>query len=294
MTDGHTPVVRRATADYHGHPTYRLDSQHLWLEALANSGPRIVRLGLAGSDRNVLAETPDDGWDTPLGRYELFGGHRLWFAPEDPKLVAVPDSTGLRLTESDRGVDLEGAPEPLTGLVRSISIVLEADAPAVELRHRLVNRGTQPIELAPWSITQLPLGGIAVLPQSQVGDGPLVNPDRLLVMWPYSSWEDERLLLGDDELRVRGAAGDRLKIGTFVGTGYVSYARDGTTLVSRFTPQRGVVHADLGSNVEVFVGDRYIEIEVLGPLETLAPGAAVELAVRWEIVADGDRLGDAG
>jgi hypothetical protein len=287
MTVGSRPVARRTTADYHGHPTYRLDSAHAWLEALATSGPRIVRLGLAGSDRNLLAETPDDGWETPLGRYELFGGHRLWFAPEDPQLVAVPDSTGLRLTESERGVELEGAPEPATGLVRSIAIELDADGPAVELAHRLANHGDRPIELAPWSITQLPLGGTAVLPQSQVGDGPLVNPDRLVVLWPYSSWDDERLLLGDDELRVRGSAGDRLKIGTFVGAGRVDYSRDGATLVSRFAAQRGKVHPDLGSNVEVFVGDRYIEIEVLGPLAALEPGDSVELAVRWEIVRDG-------
>lgn len=286
MTVSPSPVVRRTTADYHGHPTYRLDSRHVWLEALASSGPRIVRLGLAGSDRNLLAETPDDGWDTPLGRYELFGGHRLWFAPEDPNLVAVPDSSGLRLTERERGVELEGAPEPTTGLVRSIGIEMDADAPAVDLCHRLVNHSDRPIELAPWSITQLPLGGTAALPQSQVGDGPLVNPDRVLVLWPYSSWDDDRLLLGDDELRVRGSAGDRLKVGTFVGAGRVSYAGDGATLMTRFSAERGKAHADLGSNVEVFVGDRYIEIEVLGPLATLDPGAAVELALRWEIVND--------
>lgn len=288
MTLGASPVVRRTTGDYHGHPTYRLDSPHLWLEALASSGPRIVRLGTAGSDRNLLAETPDDGWDTPLGRYELFGGHRLWFAPEDPNLVAVPNSTGLRLTENERGIELEGPPEPATGLVRAITIELDADTPAIELCHRLVNHGSRPIALAPWSITQLPLGGTAILPQPQVGDGPLVNPDRLLVLWPYSSWDDSRLVLSDDEVRVRGFAGDRLKIGTFVQAGRVSYSRDGATLVSRFTPQRGTAHADLGSNVEVFVGDRYIEVEVLGPLATLDPGDGVDLALRWEIVSDRD------
>ena len=65
------------------------------------AGPRIVRLGLAGSDRNLLAETPDLGWETPHGRYELFGGHRLWFAPEDPDRVAVPDGTRARRDRRD-------------------------------------------------------------------------------------------------------------------------------------------------------------------------------------------------
>ena len=51
--------------------------------------------GLAGTRTNLLAETPGLGWETPHGRYELFGGHRLWFAPEDPDRVAVPDDAGL-------------------------------------------------------------------------------------------------------------------------------------------------------------------------------------------------------
>ncbi len=81
--------------DYHVRPTKRLESDTLRVEVLAEAGPRIVRLGFAGSSENLLAETPDIGWQTPLGRYELFGGHRLWFAPEDPERVAVPDSRGL-------------------------------------------------------------------------------------------------------------------------------------------------------------------------------------------------------
>ena len=82
-----SPRPRRAVpsdGEYHGRPTRRLDGDRLWVEVLATAGPRIVRLGLAGSGDNLLAETPDIGWETPTGRYELFGGHRLWFAPEDP------------------------------------------------------------------------------------------------------------------------------------------------------------------------------------------------------------------
>ncbi|MGZ8437942.1 MAG: hypothetical protein ACXWXR_05300 [Candidatus Limnocylindrales bacterium] len=176
--------------DFHGHPTARIASDDLWVEVLATAGPRIVRLGLTGSSRNVLAETPDAGWETPYGRYELFGGHRLWFAPEDPDRVAVPDGTGLALEREPDGVRLTGAAEGPTGLVRSMTLRLARGNAGLTVRHELCNASDAPVELAPWAITQLPLGGIVLMPQPGATSGHDVRPNRTLVLWPYSSWED--------------------------------------------------------------------------------------------------------
>jgi hypothetical protein len=197
----HAPDVH----DYHGHDTRRLANDHVWIDVLARAGPRIVRLGLAGSTVNVLAETPGDGWDTPHGRYELYGGHRLWFAPEDPDLVAVPDGHGLLVEREVDGIRLTGLAEAPTGLIRSMALRLEPGRAAFEVCHALRNVGDRPIELAPWSITQLPLGGTVFLP------------------------------------------------------------------------------GRLGCNVEVYVGSRYLELELLGPLGVLAPGSTVTLVEHWEI-----------
>ncbi len=51
--------------DFHGLPTRSLGNDHLTLDYLAEAGPRIVRLFLAGSQTNLLAEAPDLSWDTP-------------------------------------------------------------------------------------------------------------------------------------------------------------------------------------------------------------------------------------
>ena len=51
--------------DFHGLPTRSLANDHLTLDYLAEAGPRIVRLFLAGSHTNLLAESPDMSWDTP-------------------------------------------------------------------------------------------------------------------------------------------------------------------------------------------------------------------------------------
>lgn len=276
-------AVGSVTGNYHGRPTHRLESSHLWLEALATAGPRIVRLGLAGSTQNLLAETPEVSWETPLGRYELLGGHRLWFAPEDPDLVAVPDSHGLELKDEGTGIRLIGPAEPSTGLRRSISVRLDPDQPAVEIDDELCNVGDHPVELAPWSITQLPPGGLVRLPQPVAITDHVVQPNRILVLWPYTSWDDKRLEPREGELRVHATPGPWLKVGSFIEAGWVAYDREDVTFVCRFQPDRGRTYPDLGCNVEIYCGGPFLELEVLGPLARLGPGETAILSQRWEL-----------
>lgn len=276
-------VVNAGGDDYHGRATRRLANGHLWVEALATGGPRIVRLGLSGSSINVLAETPDEGWETLHGRYELFGGHRLWFAPKDPDRVAIPDGSGLVVEADGDGIRLVGLAETPTGLVRSMTLRLDPDRAALEIGHTLENVGDRPIELAPWSITQLPLGGMVVLPQRAAAAGHHVRPNRTLVLWPYSSWEDPRFRPRDGLLTIDALAGRGLKLGYFNDAGWVGYVRDGLSLVRHFEPLPGEPHPDLGCNVEVYVGGRYVELELLGPLRWLEPGSTVTLLERWDV-----------
>jgi hypothetical protein len=269
--------------DFYGHATRRIRSDDLWVDVLATAGPRIVRLGLTGSSRNLLAETPGAGWETPNGRYELFGGHRLWFAPEDPDLVAIPDGNGLVLDPTPDGIRLTGLAELPTGLVRSITVRLARDRAALDVCHELRNVGDTPIELAPWAITQLPLGGTVLMPQPAATPGHQVRPNRTLVLWPYSSWEDPRFRPLDGLLTLDAKPGPGLKLGYLNDAGWVGYVRDGAVLVRRFAPLPWRSHPDLGCNTEVYIGSRFLELELLGPLTELAPGSTVELAESWEV-----------
>jgi hypothetical protein len=276
-------AVTPVPGDFHGRPTLRVSNGAIEVEVLASAGPRLVGLRLAGAADNLLAETPDLGWDTAFGRYELLGGHRLWLAPEDPERGAVPDSTGLVVEVTASGLVLAGAPDPSTGCVRSIEVRLDPAQPAMTLLHRVRNGGERSVDLAPWSITQLPLGGLALLPHRRAAPEHRTRPNRNLVLWPYTSWDDPRLRVRDGLVTVDAVAGASLKVGALDDTGWVAYARDGVALVRRFTPEPGEAHPDLGCNVEVFCGSRYLELEVLGPLRSLAPGASTVLVERWEV-----------
>ncbi len=274
---------RHSSGDFHGRPTLRFANGALAVEVLATAGPRIVGLRRGGSTANLLAETPDIGWDTAFGNYELFGGHRLWFAPEDPDRVAVPDSAGLEIEPLVDGLRLSGTMEPATGCVRSIEVRLDRVLPSMTVLHQLTNKGSRPIELAIWPITQLPLGGMALLPQRRAVAGHQTRPNRNLVLWPYSSWDDPRLRVLDGLVAVDAVAGAELKVGSLVDAGWVAFVRHGTALVRRFEPELREQHPDLGCNVEVYCGPTYVELEVLGPIRLLLPGASTILLEHWEV-----------
>lgn len=270
-------------SDYYDQPTARLENDHLILDYLTAAGPRIVRLIPRSLGENLLAETPDLTLDSPHGPFHLRGGHRLWHAPESRARTYVPDDAGLRVESAGEDARLI-YDEPHTGIRKELAIALHPTAARVRLLHRLTNVGLWPVELAPWAITQMRLGGRVALPTAGPAGDELL-PDRLLAVWPYSRWDDPRLRLTAEAIEVDAHPAPPLKLGTMSRMGRIEYHYGGLTFVKRWTPQPGRPHVDFGCNAEVYAGDRFVELETLGPLVRLEPGEEVEHVEEWEIVA---------
>jgi hypothetical protein len=270
------------TNKFHGHPTRRLSTDFLTLDYLIDAGPRLVRLSLKGSDVNLLGEAPTVGWETPSGYYHLLGGHRLWASPEEPGITYAPDDSGLTVREIPSGVEL--AWEPKTGeggIAKFIRIEPENDRAAIQFVHRITNRFAYPVTYAPWAITVLPLGGTAYLPCPPIGED--FQPDRALVLWPYTRWNDPRLGLHEAGLTVRAeAAMPPIKVGAFSASGWTAYERDGVLLFKCFEPLVGE-YSDMGCNVEIYCSDKVLELETLAPAMHLKPGQSTEFSEIWEI-----------
>lgn len=273
-------------ADFHGLPTLRLANARLRVEFLAHAGPRIVRLCLAGSDRNLLAELPDVGWDTPYGRYSVRGGHRLWLAPESLPRSCLPDDDGLTVEPRDSGARLIAPTEGPSGIQKTVELTLLPDRPALALGHQICNNGLWPVELALWPITQLPLGGVAVLPESA---GPTRSgrlPNRRLVFWPRTRWSDDRLECHDDLLLVHARASlPPFKAGHFNRRGWIGYLHGDVFFCKQFNTDPDLTYPDLGCSAEVYCDDRVIELETLGPLTRLNPGQVATHVEIWDLTA---------
>lgn len=275
--------------DYYGFPTRSLENQFLRLDYLTSIGPRLVRLIPAGTQVNLLAETPAVCWDTPFGVYHLRGGHRLWIAPQDDVRTAIPDDDPIQVEELPNRLRLIQPREAPTGLSKMIEIRLHPHQAALTLIHSVTNHSVWQVELSPWAITQLPLGGRHFVPLHDPRENINRNqPNRILALWSYTRWDDPRLKIGADFLTVKAAPGaGEFKIGVLNHQGWAGYLWRGFFLCKRFTPAAGP-YPDAGSNTEIFVNDAFTELETLAPLVRLAPGETATHIEEWQIYREPD------
>jgi len=257
-------------------PFASIENDFLRVDYLTTTGPRLIGLYAKGLEGNLLAETPDVHWPTPHGEFYLRGGHRLWTAPEDAFYIC-PEGNLKVITAKDK-VTLRSDVDA-SGLEKEISFHLDQNR--VLLMHRVTWHGKEPIELAPWGITQLRLGGMAILPLSATAG---LQPNRNLVLWPYSQVHDDRLELHDDLLLLHGRAAEQAcKIGNTNSHGWAACLWDNVLFVKRFSVERTCRYPDMGCNVEAYVKDVCLELETLGPLTLLQPKESVTHEETWEV-----------
>jgi hypothetical protein len=269
--------------DFHGERTRVLENEFVILEHLVDAA-RIVRFAPKGKP-NLFADVGLNPLHTPHGDFRLRGGHRLWHAPEAMPRTYIPDNQGAVVTDVTDGVRIEMPAELWTGIAKSVQIELSAERPRVTIHHQLRNEGAWAVELAPWAITMLRLGGAGIFPQPSVpADQAGLLPNRNFSLWPYALSQDPRLTLRDDFIIV--GASPRLpplKFGYFNPIGWMGYWIDDVFFVKRFEVPGGGRFPDGGCNAECYCNDQFIELESLGSLELVEPGQAVEHTETWEV-----------
>ena len=266
-----------------------LKNDFLQLEYLTDA-LRIMGLTPTGKP-NMLADISDrPPVPTPYGDFHFLGGHRLWHAPEDMPRTYVPDRD-VKITDVADGVVMDAQTESGTGIRKRIELRLAADKPALTLTHTLINEGMWAIELAPWTITQFRLGGTVILPLP-VGntDAAGLLHNRQFSLWPYASFHDPRLKLGDEFILFKADVLPPFKIGYLSTHGWMAYWLAGTLFRKTFEMHAGATYPDNNCNAEMYCNHLFVELESLGPLTQLQPGAEVKHIETWEIFDNLDVL----
>lgn len=244
-------------------------------------GPRVIS-GTLGEGANLFAVLPPKPYADETG-WCLYGGHRLWHAPEEMPRTYAPDSAPVEVFAGKGGAyTFANGPEPLTGIAKSITI-RPLKAERFEVTHTLINTNLWPVELAPWALSVMAPGGRAIIPQHHATVPNNYAVDRSLHLWPYSKFNDPRLHLGadffvlDQDVKASGPC----KIGCNAEAGWVAYVNHGQALVKFIEWDPTATYADHGCNVESYSCADFCEIETLGPLVRLAPGATTTHVETW-------------
>jgi hypothetical protein len=262
-------------------------------------GPRVLSYRLSGG-KNVFKEFTDQLGTTGEADWVGRGGHRLWIGPEDLTRTYAPDNAAVtyRVAEGNpRRVRFTPMPQTDVcvakyGLCKEIEVELPASGSQVQVIHHITNVGREATALAPWALTVMNGGGVEVipLPPKKPHPGPPSNArsprdfaaNQVLVLWPYFDFKDPRWTFGSRYLTLRTDTGrGPTKIGLAHQLGWAAYLNDGTLFVKRLGYQEDKHYPDHGANFETFTSKDMLEIESMGPMAKLAPGASVQHVEEW-------------
>lgn len=261
----------------------RLANDTVEVLVASDVGPRVVRYAFLGGD-NLLAWGLQDAVKTDLGTWRPLGGHRLWTAPEHMPRSYSPDNDPVDVKIDGATVTLTQAVEPRTGIEKVLVVTLAPTGTGVRVGHTLVNRGLWSVEVSPWALTIMNPGGTVLLPQEPYAshDDALL-PVRAMTLWAYTDLSDPRWQIGPRFLRLRtdpSRAGSQ-KVGIANRQGWAAYHRNGELFVKRYVWDETARYPDFGVNTETYTAGAFIELETLGPLAALAPGASASHEERW-------------
>ncbi|MCX8155732.1 MAG: DUF4380 domain-containing protein [Verrucomicrobiae bacterium] len=276
------PQPQITPTNYHGYTqAWRLDNgmieaivvpeigrlMHLSLKGGENViwiNTRLLGTRLDGKQTNWINLGGDKSWPSPEAEWGRYTGDKSWFPPRGfDGLPATAHPTNHMLV-------LTSALDPHYGIRVIREFELLPGRPALSVRTRYERISGQPSRLGIWIITQLkepeqvfiPLPGITAVTQGCVALSRTFPPSLTLAT--------------NGLLALRRDPRNSYKIGTPAGTLIWVGPNTVVRIDSPRIPQ--AEYPDRNSSAEVYTNGGeldYVELEMLGPLHTLAPGQSL-------------------
>jgi hypothetical protein len=269
---------------YGGRPNcFRVANEDVELMVTTDVGPRVIRYGFIGR-QNLFKEFPEQLGRSGESTWQPRGGHRIWIAPEVVPDTYAPDNGPVHVVVRHDGIELTQPVELVTGLEKSIDLQLSTSG--VTVTHRIKNVASKPRTLAPWALSMMAPGGVGITKFPPRGTHPEdLPPTNPLIMWAFTELGDPRWTFTKKYLILRQDPNNRSpqKLGHFNEQTMGAYLLGSDLFVKRTRADPSKKYADFGASYETFTNDSTLELETLGPLEQVAPGATVEHIERWSL-----------
>jgi len=257
-------------------------------------GPRVIAYRLPGGF-NVMKNYDEHMGGTGEEEWHIRGGLRFWLAPEDLTRTYFPDNRPVKFEKlGDNKVRLTPPPESEYGVQKEMTVGLDAKGTGVSITLKVTNVGPLVTELAPWAPAVMAPGGIEVIPQPPHRNHPMhpknakspacFAPSQELVLWPYFDFTDSRWTFGSKYIFLRqDCKKGPTKIGLAHRQGWVGYLNQGNLFVKRIPYVEGATYPDMGTSYQTFSNEDMLEMETVGVLTRLEPGASADLCERWQL-----------
>lgn len=255
-------------------------------------GPRIIFFGFADGqnimcdNRELLGGRTDDSYESLFGagkKWENLGGHRIWAAPEEWPLTYTPDDLPVSYEKTESGAVFTCEASKNAGFEKTLQISMDSAEAQMKVDMTLKNISDNSRECGIWALSVSATGGTLVLPMNN--DDTVLLPNRVISVWPYTDIKDNRYTLSDKYAVIKNTSQEKpMKLGFDLKRGNSYYFVAGDVFRKEFATFHGdKPYFDNGCSFETYNCDKFIEIETLGPAETVAPGEKIKHTEVWSL-----------
>jgi hypothetical protein len=264
----------------------RLETGDIELIATTDIGPRIIKYGFTG-DKNLFFVDENDVGRTGGEEWRLYGGTRLWHAPENIPRTYYPDNEPVKFDISDNELILEQKTEKTTGLQKQMIIKsFDKDSNSLEIVYRIYNRNLWPVKFSVWALSVMEKNGKIIVPHEPFqSHSENLLPARPIVLWAYTDMADPRWIWGSRYIQLKQdpSASTPQKIGIFNRVGWAAYYLKDNLFIKKFACLDNRQYPDFQSNMEVYTDKNIIEFETLGNMALIEPGGFGEHKETWQL-----------
>ncbi len=279
------PSVKIEKVEFAGWPNcYRVSNGAVELIVTSDVGPRIIRCGFVG-ERNLFKVFDAQAGKSGEAYWQIRGGHRLWIAPEVIPDTYALDNSAVQVTMTADTLTLRAEREPETGLRKQISITMSTEG-EVTISHQIENDGPKARRFAPWALTVMAPGGVAIAPfPPRASHEEVLLPTNPLTMWAYTDFSDPRWRFTSTHLMLRSdeTATTPQKAGMFHPQTSCEYVLGSTVFRKRYTATTNAPYPDFHCSLELFTNHEFLEVETLGPLGDLIPDSSISHIEHWSL-----------
>lgn len=263
----------------------RLCNAEVELIVATDIGIRILHFGFIGG-KNIFYLSPEDLGKQGGEQWRIYGGHRLWHAPEAIPATYSPDNMPVSYSFESDILHLVQPVEKENGISKELEVYLSADANRLKLSHRLINQNSFSVKLSAWAITALAPGGTAIIPQEPYGEGnDFLLPVRSMALWNYTQMNDPRWIWGNKYILAKQDTDihSEQKIGMLNKQGWAAYCLEEEFLVKLFGFEPLEEYPDFMSNNEIYFNGHFLELETLGTYKEIPAGGKTEHQEYWQL-----------
>lgn len=260
--------------------TLFVESGNLKLGIPLDFGIRISYLSYKGG-KNLFYEQPHDMTELATDEgWRVYGGHRVWLAPECPEDYA-PDNMPISYEISEGKIILKQSTDKRLQVEKCVEISF-VDKDTVRVVNKLRSTADKERRFSVWAVTSMCGGGTEYIPL-KYGE-PSYSPVTNIPMWFYTDLGDERAEYSKNLIKLSHRPyPTKYKIGVGHPAGSVKYVNHGVCFEKIFEILDDKQYPDSNVSYETFMCDYMVEVESLSPLYDVAPNQTVSHTELWRL-----------